>query len=82
MVSVKSLFSGKMDHIFIGFYGLCMIGCALVFPLMALVQLGYSLFLLYIKEKRFWLHLFSAVGLGVCLVIFMLLLSKGFIVTV
>jgi hypothetical protein len=82
VASVKNFYTGKINHILFYLSIPCMFGCMLIFPFIALVQLSYSLFLLYIKEKYFWLHLSSSIAQGICFGIFILLLSKGYFMTV
>ena len=88
IVSVKFFYSGLMQHRFLSFLAIlavpCIAGCMFFFPGIALLQLIYSLYLRFIKKSQYWYscHLTSAVGVGLCYVIFHLLLKMGYYMTV
>jgi hypothetical protein len=86
IASVKYFYSGnrgKVSNIYFRLYIPSMFGCWFIFPGMALLQFAYSLYLLCrFKIPLFCCHLSSAIGLGICFLIFILLMNKGFFMTV
>ena len=83
IASVRNFYSGKIIGIFFFLYLPSGFGCWLIFPVIALLQLGYSVYLLSkLKIPLFCCHLSSAIGMGICFLTFMMLLKKGFYMTV
>jgi hypothetical protein len=83
VASVKIFYLGKSNMFLLILYLSCFVGCAFIFPGLAIIQTIYSFYLRFKLVKNiWWLHLSTAIGLGICFVIFMLLVDKGYVMTV
>ena len=65
------------------FYVPCMIACVLIFPVIALVQLGYGIYQIARRNRRdCWLHVYSSLSLFAVLTMFVLYENAGNYATV
>jgi hypothetical protein len=65
------------------FYVPCIIGCLLVLPAIAIMQLGYGVYQIARRKRRAgWLHAYSSLSLFALLTVFVLYVSAGNYATV
>ncbi|PAY16792.1 hypothetical protein CKO51_24945 [Rhodopirellula sp. SM50] len=65
------------------FYVPCMIGCLLVLPAIAIMQLGYGVYQIARRKRSAgWLHVYSSLSLFAFLAVFVLYVNAGNYATV